>query len=95
MFQQQGLQLPVYLASVAIDGRALFADSPSAAPPVEYQAKCKRSYSAELAAIQQCFSLTTNQRTGLSATINHRNEQAVREDLQEHSSIETNMTTAL
>jgi len=60
MFQQQGLQLPVYLASVAIDGRALFADSPSAAPPGEYQAKCK-----------------------------------LREDLQEHSSIETNMTTAL
>jgi hypothetical protein len=34
------------------------------------------SYSAESAAIQQCFSLTTNQRTVLSATINQRNEQA-------------------
>jgi hypothetical protein len=33
------------------------------------------SYSAELATIQQCFSLTTNQRTVLSATINQRNEQ--------------------
>jgi hypothetical protein len=35
------------------------------------------SLSAESAAIQQCFSLTTNQRTVLSATINQRNEQAV------------------
>jgi tRNA A37 N6-isopentenylltransferase MiaA len=35
------------------------------------------SYSAELAAIQQCFPLTTNQRTVLSATINQRNEQVV------------------
>jgi hypothetical protein len=35
------------------------------------------SYSAESAAIQQCFSLTTNQRTVLSAIINQRNEQAV------------------
>ena len=59
MFQQQGLQLRVYPASAAIEWRALFADSPLAAPPVEYQAKCK-----------------------------------LREDLQEHSSIETNMTTA-
>jgi hypothetical protein len=33
------------------------------------------SYSAESAAIQQCFSLITNQRTVLSATINQRNEQ--------------------
>jgi hypothetical protein len=33
------------------------------------------SYSAESAAIQQCFSLTTNQRTVLLATINQRNEQ--------------------
>jgi hypothetical protein len=32
--------------------------------------------SAESAAIQQCFSLTINQRTVLSATIIHRNEQA-------------------
>jgi hypothetical protein len=32
--------------------------------------------SAESAAIQQCFSLMTNQRTVLSATINQRNEQA-------------------
>jgi hypothetical protein len=31
--------------------------------------------SAESAAIHQCFSLTTNQRTVLSATINQRNEQ--------------------
>jgi hypothetical protein len=35
------------------------------------------SYSAESAAIQQCFSLTTHQRILLSATINQRNEQAV------------------
>jgi hypothetical protein len=34
------------------------------------------SYSAESAVIQQCFLLTTNQRTVLSATINQRNEQA-------------------
>jgi hypothetical protein len=34
------------------------------------------SLSAESAAIQQCFSLTTNQRTVLSAIINQRNEQA-------------------
>jgi hypothetical protein len=33
------------------------------------------SYSAKSAAIQQCFSLTINQRTILSATINQRNEQ--------------------
>jgi hypothetical protein len=33
--------------------------------------------SAQSAAIQQCFSLTTNQRTVLSATINQRNEQGV------------------
>jgi hypothetical protein len=33
--------------------------------------------SAESAAIQQCFSLTTNQRTVLSATMNQRNEQVV------------------
>jgi hypothetical protein len=33
------------------------------------------SYSAESAVIQQCFSLTTNQRTVLSTTINQRNEQ--------------------
>jgi hypothetical protein len=32
--------------------------------------------SAESAAIQQCFSLVTNQRTVLSATINQRNEHA-------------------
>jgi hypothetical protein len=32
--------------------------------------------SAESAAIQQCFSLTANQRTVLSATINQRNEHA-------------------
>jgi hypothetical protein len=32
--------------------------------------------SAESAAIQQCFSLTINQRTVLSATIIQRNEQA-------------------
>jgi hypothetical protein len=31
--------------------------------------------SAESAAIQQCFSLTTNQRTVFSATMNQRNEQ--------------------
>jgi hypothetical protein len=37
------------------------------------------SLSAESAAIQQCFSLTTNQRTVLSATINQRNEQAVQQ----------------
>jgi hypothetical protein len=34
--------------------------------------------SAESAAIQQCFSLTTNQRTVLSATIYQRNKQATR-----------------
>jgi hypothetical protein len=34
------------------------------------------SYSAESAAIQQCFSLTTNQQIVLSAKINQRNEQA-------------------
>jgi predicted metal-dependent enzyme (double-stranded beta helix superfamily) len=34
------------------------------------------SLSAESAAIQQYFSLTTNQRTVLSATTNQRNEQA-------------------
>jgi hypothetical protein len=34
------------------------------------------SYSAESAAIQQCFSLTINQRAVLSATINQRNEHA-------------------
>jgi hypothetical protein len=34
------------------------------------------SYSAESATIQQCFSLTINQQTVLSATINQRNEQA-------------------
>jgi hypothetical protein len=34
------------------------------------------SYSAESAAIQQCFSLTTNQQTVVLATINQRNEQA-------------------
>jgi hypothetical protein len=34
------------------------------------------SISAESAVIQQCFSLTTNQRTVLSATANQRNEQA-------------------
>jgi hypothetical protein len=33
--------------------------------------------SAEPTAIQQCFSLTINQRTVLSATINQRNEQGV------------------
>jgi hypothetical protein len=32
--------------------------------------------SAESAAIQQCFSLTINQRTVLSAIINQRNEHA-------------------
>jgi hypothetical protein len=35
------------------------------------------SISAESAAIQQCFSLTINQRTVLSATTIQRNEQAV------------------
>jgi hypothetical protein len=34
------------------------------------------SYSVKSAAIQQCFSLTINQRTVLLATINQRNEQA-------------------
>jgi hypothetical protein len=38
---------------------------------------CLFSYSAKSAAIQQCFSLTTNQRIVLSATIIQRNEQAV------------------
>jgi hypothetical protein len=60
MFQQQGLQLPVYPASAAIDWRALFADSPSQRLQMEYQAKCKLG-----------------------------------EELQEHSSIETNTTMAL
>jgi hypothetical protein len=35
------------------------------------------SYSAKSTVIQQCFSLTINQQTVLSATINQRNEQAI------------------
>jgi hypothetical protein len=35
------------------------------------------SYSAKSAAIQQCFSLTINQRTVLSTIINQQNEQAI------------------
>jgi hypothetical protein len=40
--------------------------------------------SAESAAIQQCFSLTTNQRTVLLATINQRNEQGANQFKIEH-----------
>jgi hypothetical protein len=56
------------------------------AKPVQKYEKCsgtslfhpvRLSYSTESAAIQQCFSLITNQRTVLSVTINQRNEYAV------------------
>jgi hypothetical protein len=55
------------------------------APKKNRQTKClniidnhpvRLSLSAESATIQQCFSLTINQRTVLSATINQQNEQA-------------------
>jgi hypothetical protein len=41
---------------------------------IKVGATVRLSYSVKLAVIQQCFSLTINQQTVLSATINQRNE---------------------
>jgi hypothetical protein len=50
----------------------------------DYKHHVRLSYLAESAAIQQCFSLTANQRTILSATINQRNEHAERIQMEGH-----------